>query len=284
MPSPCFLCVLRVACCVLCGVCWPLRGTAGTCKSFDVALYAGVESRHRSLSDTPAARKWMRFCLLSGTPYMPSSSRLQKTTTTRESIRFTLSPRSSRSGYGLSSRGTSILGTGLYRSAFLSQRCVPVLNLSGQLHPNAVPQAASPHWTSVTLQNPTLEAHLADPGLLPGSIGSPSSHASQHTPLPGIQHQYSASQKFVTCYDPSTGYHLGTLPADSEFDISEKINRARRAWSDSLWAQSSFGDRKRVIRSLKKWLVENREACARVACRDTGKTSKAASRTVRDGY
>ncbi len=119
-----------------------------------------------------------------------------------------------------------------------------------------------------------MEAHLADPSLLPGTIGSPSSHASQHVPLPGLQHQYSAGQKFITCYDPSTGYHLATIPADSEFDISEKINRARRAWSDSLWAQSSFGDRRRVIRSLKKWLVDNRETCARVACRDTGKTSK----------
>ena len=73
------------------------------------------------------------------------------------------------------------------------------------------------------------------------------------------------------------------MPADSEFDISEKINRARRAWTDSLWAQSSFGDRRRVIRSLKKWLVDNRETCARVACRDTGKTSKVVSELSGNG-
>jgi hypothetical protein len=216
----------------------------------------------------------MRFSLLSGILYTPSSSRPQKTTTTPESIQFIPLPCSSHSGYGSSLRGTSIFGTGLYRLVFLSQRSVCGLNLCCELRPNRTPQAASLHWTSITLHNPSLEAHLADPSLLPGTVGSPSSQASQHAPLPGLQHQYSAGQKFITCYDPSTGYHLATIPADSEFDISEKINRARRAWSDSLWAQSSFGDRKRVIRSLKKWLVDNRETCARVACRDTGKTSK----------
>jgi acyl-CoA reductase-like NAD-dependent aldehyde dehydrogenase len=38
------------------------------------------------------------------------------------------------------------------------------------------------------------------------------------------------------------------------------------------WKQTSFTDRRRVMRSLKKWLVENKDVCARVACRDSGKT------------
>ena len=38
--------------------------------------------------------------------------------------------------------------------------------------------------------------------------------------------------------------------------------------------RQGFHDRRRVMRSLKKWLVDNQETCAKVACRDTGKTSE----------
>jgi acyl-CoA reductase-like NAD-dependent aldehyde dehydrogenase len=88
--------------------------------------------------------------------------------------------------------------------------------------------------------------------------------------LAGMQ----TKSQYITCFDPSTGYHLDTIPADTELDIAEKIDLARRAWSKSRWAESSFGERKRVMRSLLRWVVKNRETCARVACRDTGKTSE----------
>jgi acyl-CoA reductase-like NAD-dependent aldehyde dehydrogenase len=94
--------------------------------------------------------------------------------------------------------------------------------------------------------------------------------------LAGMQHA-SAKSQYITCFDPSTGYHLDTIPADTEVDIAEKIDTARRAWSKSRWAESSFGERKRVMRSLLRWVVKNRETCARVACRDTGKTSESLS-------
>lgn len=38
------------------------------------------------------------------------------------------------------------------------------------------------------------------------------------------------------------------------------------------------------MRSLKAWLVENQEACARVACRDTGKTCKSSHRVTQFTY
>ena len=57
---------------------------------------------------------------------------------------------------------------------------------------------------------------------------------------------------------------------DTVDEIEAKINSAEAAQAE--WRETSFADRKRVIRSLKKWLVDNQEACARVACRDTGKT------------
>jgi len=64
--------------------------------------------------------------------------------------------------------------------------------------------------------------------------------------------------------------HIRTVLADNERDIETKILNAARAQED--WAHSTFPERKRVVKSLKRWLVENQTACARVACRDTGKT------------
>ena len=63
--------------------------------------------------------------------------------------------------------------------------------------------------------------------------------------------------------------------ADSARDIETKIANAAAAQEE--WAFSSFADRKRVIKSLKRWLVENQDACARVASRDSGKTCESAS-------
>ncbi|KAI0800757.1 meiotic sister-chromatid recombination aldehyde dehydrogenase [Fomes fomentarius] len=105
-------------------------------------------------------------------------------------------------------------------------------------------------WTAQKLPEPSLEAHLNTDGLLPAF------------PLP--------DRKYITAYDPATAYHLDTILADSPEDITRKIAHAYEA--QKTWAQTSFHDRRRVMRSLKKWLVDNQEVCAKVACRDTGKT------------
>ncbi|KAJ7074290.1 aldehyde dehydrogenase domain-containing protein [Mycena amicta] len=76
--------------------------------------------------------------------------------------------------------------------------------------------------------------------------------------------------RYITCFDPATGLHLATLKADSEEEIAHKIKLAQIA--QKTWKQTSFGRRRRVMRSLNKWLVENQDVCARTACRDTGKT------------
>ncbi|KAJ7771668.1 meiotic sister-chromatid recombination aldehyde dehydrogenase [Mycena metata] len=76
--------------------------------------------------------------------------------------------------------------------------------------------------------------------------------------------------RYITCFDPATGMHLSTLKADSEEEIANKIALATNA--QKSWRHVNFGRRRRVMRSLNKWLVENQEVCARTACRDTGKT------------
>jgi acyl-CoA reductase-like NAD-dependent aldehyde dehydrogenase len=79
-------------------------------------------------------------------------------------------------------------------------------------------------------------------------------------------------REYITSFDPATGLHIGTFVADNEEEIQRKIARAADAQKD--WRKTTFSQRRRVIKSLMKWLVENQEVCARVACRDTGKTCK----------
>ncbi|KAH9858318.1 meiotic sister-chromatid recombination aldehyde dehydrogenase [Lenzites betulinus] len=105
-------------------------------------------------------------------------------------------------------------------------------------------------WTAQKLPQPSIRAHEDIDGFLP------------NFPLP--------DRKYITAYDPATAYHLDTILADDPDFIREKVRLAHQA--QPKWAATSFHDRRRVMRSLKKWLVDNQEICAKVACRDTGKT------------
>jgi len=107
------------------------------------------------------------------------------------------------------------------------------------------------NYESIVINGPSLLSHEVDPRLAPANAV--------------------AGYKYITCYDPSTGVHLDTLPADTEADIIGKIELAKRAQVE--WCESSWGDRRRVLRSFLAWLIKEQEVCARVACRDTGKTS-----------
>jgi acyl-CoA reductase-like NAD-dependent aldehyde dehydrogenase len=116
-------------------------------------------------------------------------------------------------------------------------------------------QEADPDFNSKYIENPSLDAHHTDPSLLP--------------------HGAARDRKYITSYDPATGLHLKTFMADSARDIETKI--ANAAGAQEEWAFSTFADRKRVMKSLKRWLVENQDVCARVASRDSGKTCKLAT-------
>lgn len=110
--------------------------------------------------------------------------------------------------------------------------------------------AAEPKFTGKMISNATIESHKSDSTLLPA---------------------YTLQEReYITNFDPATGYHLGTYMADSVEDIERKIQKVSVAQKE--WRRTTFADRRRVVRSLKKWLVEHQEVCARTACRDTGKT------------
>ena len=121
-------------------------------------------------------------------------------------------------------------------------------------------KAASPTYTGGTIiEDPSIKSHLKKEDMLPAMN------------VPG--------RNYITSFDPSTGLHLGTFIADSEAEIDAKIKRAVIA--QESWKKTTLRQRRRVIRSLLKWLVDNQEACARVACRDTGKTCKCSLSTLR---
>lgn len=111
-------------------------------------------------------------------------------------------------------------------------------------------KAAEPTYQSIVIDNAHLNSHLENEALCPP------------VSVEGA--------RYITCFDPATGIHLATLKADSEEEITNKIALAAEA--QKTWRQTNFGRRRRVLRSLNKWLVENQEVCARTACRDTGKT------------
>ena len=74
----------------------------------------------------------------------------------------------------------------------------------------------------------------------------------------------------IRCWDPTTMEDLGTAKVDTPADVEDAVRRARRAQHE--WRRSSFAQRRRLLRTLLRFIVENTQTVARVACRDSGKT------------
>lgn len=107
-------------------------------------------------------------------------------------------------------------------------------------------------WRSKALANPSIHSHLTDPSLLPATPST--------TP----------DRSYITAYAPASGHFIRTIPSATKLEIEQAITRADMA--QYRWRESSFADRRKVMRSLLKWCVDDMEAIARVASRDTGKT------------
>jgi acyl-CoA reductase-like NAD-dependent aldehyde dehydrogenase len=79
----------------------------------------------------------------------------------------------------------------------------------------------------------------------------------------------------IRCFDPSTRQFLGTVPAMSRDEVHAACGRARAA--QEKWAQTTFRERRRVLRVLQDYILDNMDAIARASCRDSGKTMVDAS-------
>lgn len=82
--------------------------------------------------------------------------------------------------------------------------------------------------------------------------------------------EWGKSKTSVPCWDPSTMDYLGDLPAQSAADVNESLSRARVA--QRQWAETSFAQRRQLLRTLQGFILENAETIAVVACRESGKT------------
>lgn len=73
----------------------------------------------------------------------------------------------------------------------------------------------------------------------------------------------------VQCWDPSSMKSLGELPAMNREEVVARIERSRRA--QATWAKSSFDQRRLLLQTMLKYIVDNQETIARVSARDSGK-------------
>uniref|UniRef100_A0A061RL47 Aldehyde dehydrogenase n=1 Tax=Tetraselmis sp. GSL018 TaxID=582737 RepID=A0A061RL47_9CHLO len=82
---------------------------------------------------------------------------------------------------------------------------------------------------------------------------------------PGVKSQGGG----IPCYDPSTMHYLGEVPAMGAEEVRERIGRAREAAVQ--WRDSSFAQRRLLLRTLLKFILREQKTICRVAARDSGK-------------
>ncbi|XP_076929329.1 aldehyde dehydrogenase 22A1-like [Bidens hawaiensis] len=79
----------------------------------------------------------------------------------------------------------------------------------------------------------------------------------------------------VQCYEPATMKYLGYFPALKPHEVKERVAQVRR--SQTVWAKSSFKQRRQFLRVLLKYIIEHQDLICEVSSRDTGKTMVDAS-------
>ncbi|KAF1832125.1 ALDH-like protein [Decorospora gaudefroyi] len=84
-----------------------------------------------------------------------------------------------------------------------------------------------------------------------------------------------SGSSLIQCYAPATGEALGRINPSTADGIDRAIAKARAA--QVQWAKTSFRQRRKVLRSMLKFILANQEAIAGVACLDSGKTMVDAS-------
>jgi acyl-CoA reductase-like NAD-dependent aldehyde dehydrogenase len=74
----------------------------------------------------------------------------------------------------------------------------------------------------------------------------------------------------IQCYAPATGQFLGLVNPTTPDGIDRILTKA--AATQKEWSKTTFSQRRRVLKSLLKFVLDNQETIARVACLDSGKT------------
>lgn len=74
----------------------------------------------------------------------------------------------------------------------------------------------------------------------------------------------------IQCYCPATGQLLGLINPVTPDGIDRAVAKATEA--QRSWSTSSFAQRRRLLRTLLKFVLDNQESIVRAACLDSGKT------------
>lgn len=135
---------------------------------------------------------------------------------------------------------------------------------------------------SITLAAITLVSLVFVPGLLAGAREAarpvsvdplPQALAdwTPQEPLSQVSIHKAGNDNVIVAYCPATGSHLGDITADTKDSINNKVERARVA--QLAWRGASWERRRRVLKTIRAWIVKDIDIIARTACRDTGKTA-----------
>lgn len=74
----------------------------------------------------------------------------------------------------------------------------------------------------------------------------------------------------IQCYAPATGQFLAFVNPSTPAAIDRAIEQARTA--QKKWANTTFAQRRAVLRTMLQYVLDNQEEICRVACLDSGKT------------
>ena len=107
-----------------------------------------------------------------------------------------------------------------------------------------------------TLDVPMTDAEAQDDGVPTSTKKGPSIRDPQQ---PG----------FIQCFDPSTGDYLGQVPAMTPADVHQACIKAAAA--QKQWAQTTFAQRRLVLRTIQKYIMAHIRDICRVSSRDSGK-------------
>lgn len=98
---------------------------------------------------------------------------------------------------------------------------------------------------------------------------SPATPALRPQPMPHRTPPLTAAGT-IACHDPATLESLGEVAALGRAEVIECVRRGRAA--QVQWGQTSFAERRAVLRDLLDHILRHKEEICRLAARDSGKT------------
>ena len=79
----------------------------------------------------------------------------------------------------------------------------------------------------------------------------------------------SPKDKMINCYDPSTRQFLGQVKNMTPAEVHEILVKAKKAQEE--WKKTTFAQRRKVLRTIQKYVCEHVEDICRVSSRESGK-------------